>query len=705
MIQKRDEFLRQTQNLTLPLTRLKGIGIKRADMLAQKGLHSILDLLLFMPIRYQDRTRITPIDDAEVGLPLLVKGEIVHGGEERYLRSRKRLFKIHLRGKRSRLELLWFQYKKPYLNSLTDSAKKLMAYGVIRCNRGQKQMVHPEITPLNDEGEETGLGYYPVYSAVNGLSAHILRSMIRNALDGYLEAIVDPIPEKIIRRIGLPDLASAIKFVHFPPKNYAPDLLAQLNTPFHRRLIFDRFFLVMLIIAFRKKFRERTSCDAYEVSSSLINDLENLFPFQMTADQISAIKDVIRDMTSGRPMNRLLMGDVGCGKTIVAVIAAYLATLNNDQVSIMVPTQVLANQHFEYFSSLSDVMGFRPVLLTGRLKATERRKIYEKIATGGYNLIIGTQALIQEKMVYANLGLVIIDEQHRFGVKERATMDRKGRHPHQLIMTATPIPRTLAITIFADMDISTIKSYPKGRRPAVTYLVTKECKRHVLEVLQQKLSLGQKAFVVCPVIEESEAGDLKSAIEMAEKLKLFFRPRHRVGLIHGRLPSDEKERVMDDFCHGPIDLLVGTTVIEVGIDVPKATVMVIEHPERFGLAQLHQLRGRVGRGKERGHCFLILPENLSQETIFRLQILVDNHDGFKIAQKDLELRGQGELTGIRQAGMGELDYADIVKDWDLVSTAKNEAQNLVEIDPDLMSPENRRLKGLVESILQRPLDF
>ena len=705
MIQKRDEFLRQTQNLTLPLTRLKGVGIKRADMLAQKGLHSILDLLLFMPIRYQDRTRITPIDDAEVGSPLLVKGEIIYGGEERSPRSRKRLFKIYLRGKRSRLELLWFQYNKPYLSSLTDSAKALTAYGVIRYNRGQKQMVHPEITSLDDKDAEAALGYYPVYSAVNGLSAQLLRSMIRNALDGYLDAIVDPIPEEIIRRIGLPDLASAIKFVHFPPKKYAPDLLAQLNTPFHKRLIFDRFFLVMLIIAFRKRFRERTSCDAYEVSSSLINDLENLFPFQMTADQISAIKDVIRDMTSGRPMNRLLMGDVGCGKTIVAVIAAYLATLNNDQVSIMVPTQVLANQHFEYFSSLSDLMGFRPVLLTGRLKATERRKICEKIAAGEYNLIIGTQALIQEKIVYAKLGLVIIDEQHRFGVRERATLDRKGRYPHQLIMTATPIPRTLAITLFGDMDISTIKSYPKGHRPAVTYLVTREHKRDVLEVLQQKLSLGQKAFVVCPVIEESEDGDLKSAVEMAEKLKTFFRPRHRVGLIHGRLPSDEKEKIMDHFRHGPIDLLVGTTVIEVGVDVPKATVMVIEHPERFGLAQLHQLRGRVGRGKERGSCFLILSENLPQEIVSRLKILVDNHDGFKIAQKDLELRGQGELTGIRQAGMGELDYMDIVKAWDLLSTAKREAQNLVEIDPDLTSHENRRLKALVESVLTRPLDF
>ena len=443
MIQKRDEFLRQTQHLTLPLTNLRGVGAKRAGMLARKGLHSILDLLFFMPIRYQDRTRLTPIDDAEEGLPLLVKGEIIRSREERYFPSRKRLFKIHLKGERSRLELLWFQYKKPYLSRLADSSKILMAYGVIRCNRGHRQMIHPEITPLNDEYAKTGLGFYPVYSTVDGISANILRSMVKNALDNYLDAIVDPIPEDIIRRIGLPDLASAIKFVHFPSKEYAPDCLSQFNTPFHRRLIFDRFFLVMLVIAFRKRFRERTSSGVYDVSSSLMNELKNFFPFQLIPDQINAIEDVIRDLTSGRPMNRLLMGDVGCGKTVVAVVAAYIATLNNDQVSFMVPTQVLAKQHFEYFSNLSDVMGFRPVLLTGRLKAPERQKIYEQIETGECNLVIGTQALIQEKIVYDKLGLIIIDEQHRFGVRQRAMMDRKGRHPHQLIMTATPIPRTL----------------------------------------------------------------------------------------------------------------------------------------------------------------------------------------------------------------------------------------------------------------------
>jgi ATP-dependent DNA helicase RecG len=469
--------------------------------------------------------------------------------------------------------------------------------------------------------------------------------------------------------------------------------LARFDTPFHKRLNFDRFFLVMLIIAFRKKSRLRRSGDIYDVSKGLMKDLEKFFPFKMTPDQVRVIKDVVKDLTSGRPMNRLLLGDVACGKTVVAVVAAYLAARNNYQTAVMVPTQVLANQHFEYFSGLSDAMGFRPVLLTGRLTTPERRKICEKIAAEEYNVIIGTQSLIQEKTKFANLGFVIIDEQHRFGVRERALMDQKGQNPHQLIMTATPIPRTMAITVFGDMDISTIKTYPKGRKPPITQLVNKDQKRNVLEVLTQKLTLGQKAFVICPVIDESEDN------------KNIFRPRFRIGLIHGRLSPDEKEKVMEQFRHGPIDILVGTTVIEVGVDVPKATVMVIEHPERFGLAQLHQLRGRVGRGSDRATCFLILPEEIAEGSISRLQTLVENHDGFKIAQRDLELRGQGELTGIRQAGVGELDYMDIMRDWDLLSKAKVEAQRLIEADPDLSSPKNLPLKSVVESVLSVPLDF
>jgi ATP-dependent DNA helicase RecG len=379
-------------------------------------------------------------------------------------------------------------------------------------------------------------------------------------------------------------------------------------------------------------------------------------------------------------MNRLLQGDVGCGKTVVAAAAAFVTVLNECQVAVMVPTQVLARQHCSYFSSLSESMGFRAVLLTGAQKKSDRLRACENISGGKYNLIIGTQALIQEDLCYAKLGLVVIDEQHRFGVRQRALLDRKGANPHQLVMTATPIPRTLAMTVYADLNISVIKEYPEGHRPVKTCLVNEKDKRKVYETLKKRMSVGQQAMVICPVIEGSEEADLKNALEMYARLKRLFAPRFRVGLIHGRLSSDEKDRVMAQFREGQVDVLVGTTVIEVGVHVPGATVIVIEHPERFGLAQLHQLRGRVGRGSDRGLCLLMLSKGLPEETISRLDLLVESHDGFKIAQKDLEMRGQGELMGIRQAGAGELDFKEMLREPELLMTAKREAEKILKLN-------------------------
>jgi len=367
---------------------------------------------------------------------------------------------------------------------------------------------------------------------------------------------------------------------------------------------------------------------------------------------------------------------VGCGKTAVAAVAAYVTILNHWQVAIMVPTQILARQHHSYFSSLSRWMGFRPVLLTGAMKKSERLKVYERIRRGEYNLIIGTQALIQEGLSFARLGLVIIDEQHRFGVRQRALLDKKGANPHLLVMSATPIPRTLAMTVYADLDISLIKEYPQGHQAVVTQLVNGKEKRRVLTELNQRMAGGQQAIVICPVIEGSEDADLKNALEMHAKLKEIFSPRFRIGLIHGRLASEEKDRVMERFREGLLDLIVATTVIEVGVHAPGATVMVVEHPERFGLAQLHQLRGRVGRGDERGLCLLMLSEALSEKALARLKVLEETSDGFEIAEKDLEMRGHGELTGLRQAGAGELDFREMIREPELLMAAKREAGRL-----------------------------
>jgi ATP-dependent DNA helicase RecG len=371
----------------------------------------------------------------------------------------------------------------------------------------------------------------------------------------------------------------------------------------------------------------------------------------------------------------------------------------------MAPTQVLASQHFESFSGLSEKTGFRPVLLTGTLKKGEKENVYRKIKGGDYNLVIGTQSLIQEDLVFRNLSLVIIDEQHRFGVRDRALIDRKGANPHLLVMTATPIPRTLAMTVYGDMDVSIIREFPRGHAPATARLVPGTGKREVFDFLRVRLSQGDQAFVICPVIEGSEELDLKNATDMAERLAKLLSPPYRVGLMHGRLPPRERETVMAGFRAGRIHLLIGTTVVEVGVHVPRATLMIIEHPERFGLAQLHQLRGRVGRGSDRGVCFLMGSDSLSENALSRLKVLVDHHDGFEIARKDLEYRGHGELIGMKQTGLGEMDLPEMMRDPDLLFVAKEKADLLLDSDPQLADPSHHALKTFVESILARPIDL
>ena len=461
----------------------------------------------------------------------------------------------------------------------------------------------------------------------------------------------------------------------------------------------------MLTIAFRKRDRKRKACPRLPLPSKAQNEVGRFFPFTFTHDQTRAVHDILRDLSSGKPMSRLLMGDVGCGKTAVAAVAAYACVRNNGQAAIMAPTQVLASQHLEYFSGLSKEMGFRPALLTGMLKKSEREDLYRKIKEGGYNLVIGTQSLIQEDLAFQNLSLVIIDEQHRFGVRERALIDRKGNNPHLLVMTATPIPRTLAMTVYGDMDVSVIKEFPRGHVPASARLVSETEKREVFDFLRARLSQGDQAFVICPVIEGSEELDLKNATDMAQKLAKILSPPYRVGLMHGRLPPQEREAVMAGFRAGRVHLLIGTTVVEVGVHVPNATLMIIEHPERFGLAQLHQLRGRVGRGSDRGVCFLMASGSLSENALSRLKVLVDHHDGFEIARKDLEYRGYGELIGMKQTGLGEMDLSEMMREPDLLLLAKEKADLLLDSDPELADPRNHALKSFVESILARPIDL
>jgi len=702
-ITRRRHILRQqVQKLTLPISRLKGIGPKRAELFAHKGIHTILDLLFFIPIRYEDRRHITPMTNIREGEPALVRGRVVFGEEERFHRSRKGLFRICLEDGRDTLDLLWFRYQRPYLLKLSAPGTLLLVYGKISRNRGRLQMIHPDVTPAATDSAaplDEGLGFVPVYSFVKGISANLLRSSIDTALNSYSSELIDPVPRNVTAPLNLPDLISAVEFVHRPPAKCSDEDLTQFNTPFHKRLLFDRFFLVMVAVSFLKKSREMKSGPVMRVPSNLSGDLAGWLPFRLTDHQEKVVREIAADMASGISMSRLLLGDVGCGKTVVAALAAFIAARNGKQTAFMVPTRILAEQHMEFFSGLPQEMGFRPVLLTGNLKTGELRDTQAKIRTGAYNLIIGTQALIQERIDYADLCLVIVDEQHRFGVRERSAIQQKGSNPHRLVMTATPIPRTLAMTLYGDMDISVIEGYPKEHRSVATRLATKDMKREVFGVVKQAMAAKQQCFVICPAIEGSEEIGLKNVVDMAERLKKLFPPPYSVGVIHGRLDPQEREDTMDRFRKGRVDLLVGTTVLEVGIHVPGATVMVIEDPERFGLAQLHQLRGRVGRGSKRGICMLMVSGDLTEKALFRLKILVENHDGFEIAQKDLELRGQGELTGLRQAGVGELDFQEIMSEQDLFSQAKEAAERLLHADPELTRPENKTLRTFVAALL------
>jgi ATP-dependent DNA helicase RecG len=701
----KDSPIKQIQMLSMPLSHLRGVGPRRAALLARKGLYTVLDLLYFTPIRYEDRTSISPIKELLDGSPALVKGRVLRGGEERFYKSRKRLFRIKIEDDDDELELLWFNYRNPHLTTFSEPGAELMAYGVIRINRGMKQIFHPDIALLNDRGPEDMLGVFPVYSSIEGISGNLIRSLVRSALESYLEKIIDPVPDYIMGRLGLPGLAQAIEDVHFPPADAFKKDLNQPPALSHKRLIFDRFFYAMLTMTFRKISRKMESKPVYLIPQGLTREIEKFLGFNLTSDQIKAVDEIKADLTNGRPMNRLLMGDVGTGKTAVAAIAAYIVVHNRQQAALMTPTQVLADQHMAFFACLPGEMGFRPVILKGDLKNSERGKVYEGIKAGQYNLIIGTHSLIQEGLAFSELGLAIIDEQHRFGVRQRALIDRKGDNPHILVMSATPIPRTLAITLYADMDISVIREYPEGHIPVTTRLVEERQKRRVFETLKQRMSVGQQAFVICPVIEESEDQDLKGALEMEKRLKKILSPPFRIDIIHGRLSPDERERVMKAFHRGETDLLVGTTIIEVGVDVPDATVMIVEHPERFGLAQLHQLRGRVGRGRDAGICFLMLSGDVSERALARLKTLAETHDGFEISQKDLELRGQGELTGTRQSGAGELDLSDMIMYQDLLVEARREAQALIESDPDLSIPAHHNIRNMIDAILKKPLDI
>jgi ATP-dependent DNA helicase RecG len=674
-----------------PIQYIKGIGPRRAALLAKLGIEIVKDILFYLPTRYEDRSSIKKITQLISGEIQTVTGKVIKAEvmPASPRRPRLKIFSVVITDGNGALTAKWFN--QTYLGKIFKPAHKVVFYGLVKSNYWGSgfEMVNPEYEIIDDDEEDadhinTGR-VVPVYGLTEGLSQRQLRSIVHLTLTSALATVTDVMPEDIITDLHLPGLRQSIEAVHFPPPGTSLSDLNGGTSPYHQRLAFDELFTLQLGLAAIKNNEISEKGISFEPTGKLTGELLEKLPFKLTGAQKRVIDDIAKDMKSPFPMNRLIQGDVGSGKTIVAFIAMLGAVESGYQTALMAPTEILAEQHYLNIHSLAESLGLKIHLLTG----SKKDKNYDMIASGKAQIVIGTHALIQEAVSFKNLGLIVIDEQHRFGVMQRAQLRKKGTNPDTLIMTATPIPRTLAITLYGDLDYSLIDELPPNRTPVLTKVIRELQKNIVYDLMDRETKAGRQVYVVYPLIEESEKSNLKAAITGMEALQKKF-PDLKVGLIHGKLPTSEREDIMRDFKKGLIQMLVSTTVIEVGVDVPNATLMVIIHAERFGLSQLHQLRGRVGRGAAKSHC-LLLNYGGSVDAMRRLDIMARSNDGFKIAEKDLEIRGPGEFFGTRQSGLPDLKAANLLRDYKLLEIARKQAFSLIEKDPSLSThPKLRR---------------
>lgn len=689
--------------LTQSIQFLKGVGPARAQMLRRLGIETIGDALALLPRRYDDRTNLKPIRSLQVGTQETFEGTILVSGSSRTGRGR-RLYEMIVGDATGTMRCLWFQFHEAYMRQRYRTGQHVIVTGEVRINAysGQRKEVHhPDLELIEaDEHEPLHTGrMVPVYPATEGLHQKTLRTVIKRIVDEYAHQVEDCLPPALRQRLRLLEASQALREVHFPTADADLEALNHWSSEAHRRLVFEEFFLLELGLALRQRdttIEERRI--AYRGTGALADQLRTQLPFELTTAQEHVLAEIMANMRRPHPMNRLLQGDVGSGKTIVALLAMLLAIESGFQAAIMVPTEILAEQHYLTMHRLVELLGVRVMLLTSAIKGSRRRELLETIAAGDVDLIVGTHALIQEGLEFKALGLAVIDEQHRFGVLQRATLKRKGYSPDVLVMTATPIPRTLAMTVYGDLEVSIIDELPPGRLPVITQLCYESRRGQSYELMRQVLRQGRQVYVVYPLIEESEKTDLRAATAMAEQLQREVLPEFRVGLLHGRLKSDQKEHIMRAFSTGDLEVLVSTTVIEVGVDVPNATLILVEHAERFGLAQLHQLRGRVGRSHHQAYCLLMADFPMSEEAKRRLQTLTEYDDGFMIAERDLEIRGPGEFLGTRQSGLPELRVAHLIRDQRVLAEARREAFALVAEDPHLSRPEH---EGLRQALMNR----
>jgi ATP-dependent DNA helicase RecG len=669
--------------LTTPLQFLKGVGPRRAADLARVGLRTVEDLLHRFPIRYEDRGRLQAIARLKPGETVSVSGEILSASLRATRRPGFKVFEALVRDETGTIRATWLN--QPFLRDVLRPHLRVVLFGtVVLRPSGGLQLLNPQYEPLDaDEGETVHTGrIVPVYERAGSLTPKLQRRLVHDALERLPRELDDPLPPEVRSRLGVPDRYTALWAAHFPPVESDVKLLNAFRTPAQQRLILEEFFLFQTGQLLRRRAAqgERKSA-AIRVDDRVRAAARAVLPFRLTAGQKQALKEIVDDLRRPWPMNRLLQGDVGAGKTIVALIAALVAMENGLQVAFMAPTEILAEQHFLTIRRLLARSRFEVALVTGAMPPAERRDTLAALQSGRIGLVVGTHALVQEDVAFHALGLVVIDEQHRFGVLQRATLRAKGLHPDVLVMTATPIPRTLALTSYGDLDVSVIRELPPGRRPVKTIVRPDTRREEVWRFVGDELVRGRQAYIVYPLVEESDKIDLKAATEMADQLAHEVFPAFKVALLHGRMPQDAKDRVMRAFAAGELHVLVSTTVIEVGVDVANAAVMLVEHAERFGLSQLHQLRGRVGRGPHQSYCVLLYQAPLSDQARGRLKAMTDTTDGFVIAERDLELRGPGDFFGTRQSGVPTLRIGDLLRDRDLMETARREAASFLDRAP------------------------
>ncbi len=681
---------------------VKGVGPARAEQLENKGLRLVEDLLTYAPFRYEDRSNLKTIAQLSPGEMATV---IVEVRSTRMVGLKRRdlaLFEAtFIDASQGRLVGKWF--KGGYLNEILTPGRRVALFGKIEFDSytGQLSILHPDYEILYaDDDEDNALHtgrIVPIYEAAGKVNARLFRRIMRNILDS-LAPIPDPLPFYLLDKLKLPDQWTSLRGLHFPEADTDLRLLNAARSPAHFRLIFEEFFWLECGLQLKKRSARKANGIAFALNDRVRDRIKQMLPFRPTGAQKRVLGEIATDMAAPYPMSRLLQGDVGSGKTLVAAEAAIIAIENGYQVCMVAPTEILATQHHLYLKRLLDPLGYVVAPLTGSMTAREKKKIKEMLAMGLVNLAVGTHALMEEDVDFQKLGLAIIDEQHRFGVMQRLKLMKKGIHPDVLVMTATPIPRTLALTIYGDLDTSVIDELPPGRQPIITRHVQENGVELVWSFVLQQVQAGRQAYVVYPVIEESETAAMKAATQMHEHLSTIVFPQLQVGLLHGKLPAAEKQAIMEAFKRGETHILVSTTVIEVGVDVPNATVMVIEQAERFGLAQLHQLRGRVGRGGEQSHCVLVTSKlnDIGRE---RIRTMVASNDGFHIAEVDLKLRGPGEFFGTKQSGLPELRFGNIIRDQDILEVARNEAIDFIDHPPN--EEEQKRAMAYLRDNWQR----